>query len=1588
MGVPRFFKWLSERYPCVIAPVTDATIPTVHNLYLDMNGIIHNCTQTNITLRHKIADKELVLRIFQYIDNLFSLIQPTQYFFMAIDGVAPRAKMNQQRQRRYRSALEAEKAKQTMQNNGERVPDESELFDGNAISPGTEFMATLSQHLQYLIQKKMETDLKWRRCKIILSGHEVPGEGEHKIMEFVRGRKSQPNYNPNEVHCLYGLDADLIMLGLAAHEPHFLLLREDVFSQTFGRDKEAKEANKALVQKFHLVHLCALREYFMLEFEGLKEKLKFEFDLERIIDDFVLMCFLCGNDFLPHMPTLDIKEGAITTLMDLYKLILPRIEGYITEKGEIHFDRLQHLVSLFGEHEDRILSNRFAQQKKGKRSKRRSRKPAAKEILDDGLFGDAEVSPIRSDAIDEVMSRQRSLSATELKQLIDKEENRLQTDGTGAENIDSILGYTNVLDFPEPISGQYGIDNPLIPLASLEEDEEEEEDAENAVDILMEAETDEGNFNFEIWRKNYYQKKMNIDIEDPESMQKIVQAYVEALAWIYNYYYNRCVSWKWYFPYHYSPIASDLVGMADAFSKIDFVLGEPFHPFEQLLGVLPPRSSKLVPEPYRELMLNPNSVISDFYPDSFDIDREGTKYEYEGVALLPFIDENRLLQAMATIDQSKLTEAEAKRNSFGDNLIFSYDPALKYDFVSTLPGELPDIKNSRVKVEKYVIPQPKDRFVPALCKGVKSGAQGLECFPTLFSREIAAEPRTIGVCLYQQPSKAPTIVLHLDVERFKKIHRSFDEEINQTPVDDDRKKEYAENYLNLLGQQVYIGYPYPRIAYISSLSDEFGSYYEEDRNEKRTHTPKESEGFRREVGFHRNVLLRKFGMDVGEVDVLLFVKLFKGMEKTKKGSTVKLFHDQEFAYPAQLLVTNYKPTPDPKFEERGPSQIQQDYAVDSSIVYLGEDYYGSTGRVAGFEKNGPFPKIVAQLNSSDNKPDYPQEMKDYTSSKYYSLREAASKLGISPRLVGLLIGSIKVEMPDGKLAKNNIGLQLRSTKVGKRIVGYVRCEYSVQNLNDTYYLNYQTGVPMDKPSNSMFSTNSAFGWQISNKALDMMKDFIATFPDLIDILNSDDIHFTAENMFPDIKEKVKSEKLSLEDAKKLYGDRLNTISQWISGRGHLSLPFLPLETDTFTKDLITLIENSAIEYETAQANTSEKSTKVVVPHTSYVFKAGDPYPAHLIRTENYYIGHRVVSLASTGHVPFGMKGIIVGIEGENAQIVFDQEFIGGNLLHGRLVTRRGGICPVSSLLNLSFVPKAVRFMKIRQDQMPTSDASKRQPKQSDAKVAQQGTDTAKPQQQQPQQPQQPQQHQQQSKKNPPQKFSGTAPYQHHFFDSAQGNRAYKFAEKNTKGTARIEHVSQNLESLSSQASSLLENYAKKNLTMNEQMKSYDPASEFKKFRNEDRERSKYSNRGKSDESRPQRDGAPQQRQKSDNRRVNQQQFQQQTQPQQMPPASEQMFVPQMGYPPQQPFQPQFMQYPPQMGYPPQPYMVPYGFYTVDQQGLPVPIQQQQQQPQQLQQQQQPQQQQQQQPQQQRQQKSQQGPRRQKQYKKKANNGSD
>ncbi|KAJ3272974.1 5'-3' exoribonuclease 2 [Terramyces sp. JEL0728] len=126
-------------------------------------------------------------------------------------------------------------------------------------------------------------------------------------------------------------------------------------------------------------------------------------------------------------------------------------------------------------------------------------------------------------------------------------------------------------------------------------------------------------------------------------------------------------SWKWYYPYHYSPFASDFTSIGDL--KIEFEKSQPFKPIEQLMGVFPAASKDHIPKPFHFLMTDPESEIIDFYPKEFPIDLNGKKYLWQGVALLPFIDADRLLQAVEPL-YSQITPEEHCRNTLGNEYLF------------------------------------------------------------------------------------------------------------------------------------------------------------------------------------------------------------------------------------------------------------------------------------------------------------------------------------------------------------------------------------------------------------------------------------------------------------------------------------------------------------------------------------------------------------------------------------------------------------------------------------------------------------------------------------------------------------------------------------------------------------------------------------------------------------------------------------------------------------------------------------------------------------------------------------------------------
>ncbi|XP_067900492.1 5'-3' exoribonuclease 2 [Heterodontus francisci] len=703
MGVPAFFRWLSRKYPSIVvhcveekakevngvtAPV-DGSKPNPNevefdNLYLDMNGIIHPCTHPENKPAPKNED-EMMVAIFEYIDRLFNIVRPRRLLYMAIDGVAPRAKMNQQRSRRFRASKEGmelvEEKKQmreeVLSKGGYLPPEErKERFDSNCITPGTEFMDNLARCLRYYVADRLNSDVGWKNLTVILSDASVPGEGEHKIMDYIRRQRAQPNHDPNTHHCLCGADADLIMLGLATHEPNFTIIREEFKPnqprpcalcnqvgheikecQGLPREKQgefdqmAGNSPMGSEVEFIFIRLTVLREY--LERELTMASLPFKFDFERSIDDWVFMCFFVGNDFLPHLPSLEIREGAIDRLVGIYKNVVHKTGGYLTENGFVNLERVQMIMAAVGEAEDNIFKKRRDDDVSFRRRQKEKNKRMKTDAASFVLGGQLAPQPL---------GQRTGGSRPQAMQNVRQTAYEMRVQGRDQQNKTPALNNSS------------NSDGSPVPLGMKRKNGDNDEDDDEPSDNIRLWEQG--------WKQRYYKNKFDVDASDEKFRRKVVESYVEGLCWVLQYYYQGCASWKWFYPFHYAPFASDFTDIKDMPSTFEKGT-KPFKPLEQLMGVFPAASGNFLPPTWRVLMENPDSSIIDFYPDDFALDLNGKKYAWQGVALLPFVDERRLRAALEAV-YPDLTPDELRRNSLGSDVLFVGKHHKLFDFIVEL----------------------------------------------------------------------------------------------------------------------------------------------------------------------------------------------------------------------------------------------------------------------------------------------------------------------------------------------------------------------------------------------------------------------------------------------------------------------------------------------------------------------------------------------------------------------------------------------------------------------------------------------------------------------------------------------------------------------------------------------------------------------------------------------------------------------------------------------------------------------------------------------------------------------------------------
>ncbi|SNW62813.1 5'-3' exoribonuclease [Orpheovirus IHUMI-LCC2] len=326
MGIPKFYgSWIrNKKYQNLLRK----NLPDyVSSISIDMNGMLHSVAQ-QVFYYGEFEDKDAQASLYseplnrvmdRFIDtlkrklnNAIRLVNPQDIIILAIDGVAPFAKIIQQRMRRWRSSLTSEDS----------------FFDRNSITPGTDFMRTIDAELQRWCNNYRLTSA----VDVLYSSHLVQGEGEHKIMDVIRSGRLD---SMGGAHVIYGLDADLIILSLISKLQNVYLMREDIED---------------------IVSIDSLRLGLKLD----EDFPLYENDENRVLDDFALMMSLLGNDFLPHIPSLENLVDSLNLMFDIYRTIgKPLTYEETDENGNyslgINWDSFIEFIKLLTEREPSLM---------------------------------------------------------------------------------------------------------------------------------------------------------------------------------------------------------------------------------------------------------------------------------------------------------------------------------------------------------------------------------------------------------------------------------------------------------------------------------------------------------------------------------------------------------------------------------------------------------------------------------------------------------------------------------------------------------------------------------------------------------------------------------------------------------------------------------------------------------------------------------------------------------------------------------------------------------------------------------------------------------------------------------------------------------------------------------------------------------------------------------------------------------------------------------------------------------------------------------------------------------------------------------
>lgn len=630
MGIPSYFSQIVKRHGYILKEMS--YLSHVNNLYMDCNSLIYDAVKNNPTYDKGKAqeyEKEIISMVCRKVDYYVELLKPMNRVYIAFDGVAPVAKLSQQRDRRYKSWYTTQ-IQRDIEGKGYK-----ETWNTSAITPGTNFMKKLNEDVANYFANKMDSiSTSSARLEYIVSGSSESGEGEHKIFEYMR---QNPEYHNSQdtITLVYGLDADLIMLTLNhLHITNKLYLFRETpeFIKSIDSSLDANkdylldipELAKGIIKYIHNYDVSSeghieghhynggapntrdvggVRELnkfkYMNETNETKEtknitdKTKIDSSKCEInrITDYIFMCFLLGNDFMPHFPALNIRTVGIDVLLNIYRETLGKTDTYLTDGKKILWKNFGDFIKHIAEQEDTLLMDEH--KKRDKFARRFGDSGGGNGRAGGGGGGGCGYNNMRDNSSERNAFNHGINKTDKNNKNVLNETDDVLGEGANIKQMDDLL---------------------MLPM--------KERSIEKYINPYVKD-----------WEYRYYKALFDIEITD-ERIRQICVNYLEGLEWTFSYYIDGCKDWRWCYNYHYAPLFKDLVKFIPQMDT-QFLKHKEKQTIEdlvQLCYVLPRHNLNLLPMDVNIVLMQ---RLGHLYGEDYEFKWAYCRYFWESHADLP-----------------------------------------------------------------------------------------------------------------------------------------------------------------------------------------------------------------------------------------------------------------------------------------------------------------------------------------------------------------------------------------------------------------------------------------------------------------------------------------------------------------------------------------------------------------------------------------------------------------------------------------------------------------------------------------------------------------------------------------------------------------------------------------------------------------------------------------------------------------------------------------------------------------------------------------------------------------------------------------